>query len=236
LTEAETIEGIESDFALQYYARMRLIINLLPLLDLSSSPRVISIFCAGREGPLPSSLSEIDNAPGNFAPYPASTMMTLIFEYFASQHPKIVFVHTFPGLVDTKIFGQLFEGAPGVLWYLALIPRYMLLPIARRTLFRSPDEAGERVLFLATSKRYSPAGDEGRNDRGAGWVESPKGVGVARATVVKEGRGNGVYRIEPNDEACPESALLEGYRKEGKGKLIYEHALKVFGKALEMKE
>jgi hypothetical protein len=214
---------------------MRFIINLFPLLDLSSSPRVISVFCAGKEAPLPSSLSEIDNALGNFAPYPASTMMTLIFEYFASQHPKIAFIHTFPGLVDTKIFDQLFETAPGVLWYLALIPRFALLPIARRTLFRSPDEAGERVLFLATSKRYSPAGDEGRNDKGAGWVESPKGVSVAKATVVKEGRGNGVYRIEPNDETCPESALLEGYRNEGKGALIYEHALKVFEKALATK-
>jgi hypothetical protein len=70
---------------------------------------------------------------------------------------------------------------------------------------------------------------------GVGWVESPKGVSVAKATVVKEGKGNGVYRIEPNDETCPESAMLEEYRKEGKGKLIYEHALKVFEKALATK-
>jgi hypothetical protein len=111
----------------------------------------------------------------------------------------------------------------------------MLLPIARGTLFRSLDEAGERILFLATGKRYSPAGEQGRNDEGAGWVESPKGVSVARATVVKEGSGNGVYRIEPNDETCTESTMLEGYRKEGKGKLIYKHALKVFEKALETK-
>jgi hypothetical protein len=175
------------------------------------------------------------NRLGNFTQYPASTMMTLIFEYFASQHPKIAFIHTFSGLVDTKIFDQLFETAPGMLWYLALIPRFTLLPIARRTLFRSPDEAGERVLFLATSKRYSPAGDEGRNDTGAGWVEIPKGVGVARATVVKEGKGNGVYRIESNDEMCTENVMLDGYRKEGKGRLIYEHALKVFEKALAVK-
>jgi hypothetical protein len=45
--------------------------------------------------------------------------------------------------------------------------------------------------------------------------------------VVKEGRGNGVYRIELNDETCTESVMVEGYRKEEKGKLIYEHVLKV---------
>src|SRR5436190_19104892 len=49
LTEPESAEGIDILSSLSYYARLRIIYNLLPLLTASSNARVISVLAGGRE-------------------------------------------------------------------------------------------------------------------------------------------------------------------------------------------
>jgi hypothetical protein len=45
----ESVEGIDVPHALRYYSRLRFVYNLLPLLNASSSPRVVSILAGGKE-------------------------------------------------------------------------------------------------------------------------------------------------------------------------------------------
>ncbi len=69
----DVAEGIDTDLALQYYSRLCLINNLIPLLEQSVSPRVISIFLAGHEGALTSIIPPIMSvfrASSNLAPPP----------------------------------------------------------------------------------------------------------------------------------------------------------------------
>jgi hypothetical protein len=45
----ESTEGIDIPHALRYYTRLRFAFNLLPLLNASSSPRIVSILAGGKE-------------------------------------------------------------------------------------------------------------------------------------------------------------------------------------------
>jgi hypothetical protein len=101
-------EGLDKITSIRYYARMRLVVNLLPLLCAAPSLRVISVLAGGKEGQLwPDDFLlgkhySIGNAAGASA-----SMTTLFMEELAKQEPKskIVFVHVFPGLVtDTNLF------------------------------------------------------------------------------------------------------------------------------------
>jgi hypothetical protein len=233
LTATDTPEGIETDFALQYYSRQRLLNNLLPLLERSASPRVISILAAGFEGPIDKDdlerkkhYSFIKTSLG------AATMTDLFFEEIAKQHPTISFIHSYPGRVGTHIVDHMLGSAPGVLWFPAQIPRYTIIPIYTHFMCMTPDEAGERTLFLATSGRFPPASDHEGAGKTAGWVERPEGVGVARSTVMKDGQGNGVYRANWNGEIQKDSKVLDQYRQEELGQRVYEHTVEVWEKAL----
>jgi len=230
----DTSEGIETDFALQYYSRQRLILNMIPLLERSASPRVISILAAGFEGPI--DIKNLDcRQHYSFAraSRSAATMTDLMFEHIAKRHPMISFIHSFPGRVGTHILDHMLGTASGLLWYPALIPRYTIVPLYTHLLCISAEEAGERTLFLATSAKYPAAKEHELTRKVGGWADLPYGVGAARATVMKDGVGNGVYRTTWDGESCKESKLLDGYREDSLGRLVYEHTMGVFEKAVK---
>jgi hypothetical protein len=231
----DTTEGIETDLALQFYSRQRLVINLLPLLESSTSPRILSILVAGFEGPIDPKDLECRNHY-NFikAGLGAATMTDLMFEELAKSHPTVSFIHTYPGSVGTHLMDRMLASTPGLLWYPAQIPRYTILPMYTHLLSMSPQEAGERMLFLATSCRYPPASDHEITGHVDGLVKSPAGVLTARSTVMKDGTGNGVYRTNWNCETCKDSKILDKYREEGLGKVVYEHTMCVFERALRV--
>lgn len=106
------------------------------------------------------------------------------------------------------------------------------MPIYTHFLSTSPSVAGEKMLFLATSCKYPPASDHEKTGHVDGLVERPAGVAAAKPTVVKDGRGNGVYRLNWNCETCKESKILDGYREEGVGKTVFEHTMGVWERAL----
>ena len=54
------------------------------------------------------------------------------------------------------------------------------------------------------------------------------GVGVAKATVVQDGKGNGVYRADWKGDAFPDDKVLEQYREEGEGKRVWEYTLGIY--------
>jgi len=229
----DTSEGIETDLALQFYSRQRLLINLLPLLELSTSPRIISILCAGFEGTIsPSDLECRQHYNFVRASRAAATMTDLMFEELAKEHPSVSFIHVNPGSVGTHLMDHFLASTPGLLWYPAQIPRYTIVPLYTHFLSTSPNVAGERILFLATSCRYPPAADHSKKGHVDGFVERPAGIAAAKPTVMKDGSGNGVYRVDWNCETCKESKILDRYRGERMGKMVFEHVMGVFERAL----
>jgi hypothetical protein len=62
-------------------------------------------------------------------------------------------------------------------------------------------------------------------------VPIPARLGVARATVVQDGKGNGVYRTTEKGEVYPEKAILEKYRNEGLEKTVLEHTIALWERA-----
>ncbi|KAM3071927.1 hypothetical protein ACMFMG_008392 [Clarireedia jacksonii] len=223
----DSSEGIDIPHALRYYSRLRLAYNLLTLLQASPNPRVISILAGGKESAIDLDDLEVKN---NFSTMKAAkngtTQTTLAFEELAKQWPGISFVHKFPGFVDTGVLDRLMKTTKGFLWGPAMVFRWAILPIVN--LFSTTvEEAGERGLFIATSARYPPA------NGAKATVELPDGVQVAKPSVIDvEGKGNGVYRLGPDDETAPDGDVLPAYRKENAGAKVWESTLAVWERAL----
>ncbi|KAL9039461.1 MAG: hypothetical protein Q9214_004870, partial [Letrouitia sp. 1 TL-2023] len=101
---------LDKCFALSYYSRMRFIHNLLPLLNQSPAPRVVSVLAGGQERRLItddlglkhhfSLLNVIDQT---------TTMHTLALEHIAKTNPSISFLHVYPGWVQTDIMENFFN-------------------------------------------------------------------------------------------------------------------------------
>lgn len=219
--------------SLQHYSRLCLAINLLPLLTNSSSPRVISILAAGHEGPIDTSDLEVRTHYSLRRVFDAApTLTTLALEELAKRYPTVSFIHSFPGQVNTEIGHKALKTVPGLWYYPAQLLRVTVFsPVLMKIFCMSAEESGERTLFLATSARYPPAVVDEEGGKVAGLVQIPAGLDVARATVVRNGKGNGVYRTTEKGEVYPETALLEKYRNEELEKTVLEHTIAVCERA-----
>ncbi|XMA12230.1 hypothetical protein WAI453_005021 [Rhynchosporium graminicola] len=223
----ESEEGIDIPHALRYYSRLRFIYNLIPLLKASLLPRVISILAGGEESAIDIHDLEVKNyftfikAAEN-----GTTQTTLAFEELAKTNPEITFIHKYPGFVNSGVIDRLLASAAGLYAIPAYVARWTMVPIAN--LFSMTlDEAGERVLFLATSSRF-PAS---RTTETVG-VPLPSGVNLADASVIKDGVSNGVYRLLANDGSAKESPVMVGYRQDRTDKLVWEETQAVWERAL----
>ncbi|PQE16547.1 short-chain dehydrogenase reductase protein [Rutstroemia sp. NJR-2017a BBW] len=202
----ESTEGIDVPHALRYYSRIRLAYNLIPLLQVSPNPRVISILAGGQESAIDLDDLEVKNEFSTIkAAKNGTTQTTLALEELAKQYPGISFVHKYPGFVDTGVIDRLMKTTKGFLWGPATVFRWLLLPVVN--LFSTTvEEAGERGLFIAT---------------------------IANPSVVdSEGKGNGVYRLAADDESAPNGTVLPAYRKENAGAKVWESTLAVWERAL----
>jgi hypothetical protein len=225
----ESSEGIDIPHALRYYTRLAFVFQLVPVLLAAPVPRVISILAGGKEKEIDVTDLEVKN---NFGPIKAAengtTQTTLAFEELAKAYPSISFIHKLPGFVNSGVLDRLMSTATGLYIIPATLGRYLILPIINY-FSTSIDEAGERGLFIATSARYPPAKPSGDFV----GTEIPVGVDVAQASVVKDGVGNGVYRLGPEDDSAEVSPALVSYRADGTDKLVWEETKAVFERALE---
>ena len=225
----ETSEGIDLSLAIRYYARLRFVSNLLPLLNASPAGRVVAILAGGLEAELDFNDLEMKNNFDSFkAAANGATQTSLAFEELAKSNPNITFIHKYPGFVATGVLDYLMTTAKGFWIYPATLAKWILVPVVQ--LFATHvDIAGERGLFIATSARYPPAQPKTE----AVGVALPKGVGFAKASIVTAGKGNGVYLLNQNDDSAPDATIMPGYRDEGKGKVVWESTMGVWEKALE---
>jgi hypothetical protein len=158
-------------------------------------------------------------------------MTTLAFEELSKQYPTVGFIHSFPGAVNTEILPKALKTVPGFWHYPAQLLRITIVGPMLRIFCMSAQEAGERTLFLATSARYPAAVVNEEDGKIPGFMQVSNAIGVAQSTVVKDGKGNGVYRTTEKGEVCPEKKILEKYRAEGVGKVVLEHTISVFERA-----
>lgn len=214
----ESAEGLDRQFAIQYYSRMRFLVTLAPLLRHSPSPRVVSVLSAGNEGQLYEDdwlFKKRSIAKGLGAPM---SMTTLFLEEFARQpkNESMVLSHLYPGWVgDTgfKIYG--------VPWPLQKFLDWIIVPLGKRVGYTS-EEAGERVLFAATSGRYRRL-KEGMSAEGS-MVQ--KGV---------DGKvGSGVYLLGAASQTLEVNKTLKKLRGEGFAKKVYSHTMEEFEKIAKL--
>jgi hypothetical protein len=222
----ETTEGIDIGLSLRYFSRLRFVYNLLPLLNTSATPRVIAILAGGRETEFDINDIECKNNFGAImSAGVGTTLTTLAFEELAKTNPKITFIHKYPGFVNTGAAAKILNSVTGILAIPAQLAIWLVLPIVN--LFSTTQEvAGERGLFLATSARYPPSKSV------APGVALPTGVEVAKSTIVKDGKGNGVYTLDGLDDVTPDAPVMPGYRESDIGKTAWEKTQAVWDRAV----
>ena len=217
---ADTAEGLEASLTTRYYSRLRIAQLLLPLLDAAASPHVVSVLAGGQEG----ALQEDDLGlarPPHFtvarAAVHSATMGTLALEKLAAAHPRVSFVHTYPGIVDTPLFGRMATAG-----LLGLLVRCLLAPLVR--LFARPvAEAGQLGLFFATSGRYSVDG---------GGLVPPGDAGGAAALEkgARSNGGQGIFLVGAGGECVENERVLAPLRKKDMERKVWEHTEAVFAR------
>ena len=143
----ETSEGLDVKMALHYYSRVAAAQALMPLLERSASPRVLSILSGGVHSPYAGwssdtelktsySLANAANAAGFYN--------DVAWTVLAKEHPKVAFVHSAPGFVATS-------------WGTELNPVLRGLVRALQGAFgRSPADAAEMLAEPLLDTALSP--------------------------------------------------------------------------------
>lgn len=189
----------------------------------SPSPRIVSILAGGQEGELdPADFDLL--APGAYsigkAGNTAATMTTLAMEHLAASNPSLTFAQTFPGLVSTGLLNTTIKDLKGFRRVVGTLASWTVVPIIQRFVAMSPEEAGERALFVATSPRY------------AGISEIPGSADVAGALAPLQSSlpGRSVYRVHSDGETVTDNSILGFYREEKLGEKVWKHTLETFEK------
>lgn len=189
----DTSEGLDPSMSTRYYARLRLVQCLLPLLDAAPHARVVSVLAAGEESPLHEADMDLRD-PQNWSMWNASrhacTMGTLALERIAREHPRLSILHCHPGPVAT----------PG----LARSNAFGLNPSNPR----SQDEAGQRILFAATSDRYAVQSAV-QSAVPPGRVPVPEGLQPASPSA------GGIFLLGADGEVKDSEAVLGPMRERG---------------------
>ncbi|KAF9769140.1 hypothetical protein IL306_013502 [Fusarium sp. DS 682] len=218
-----TEEKLDLCFALSFYIRMRLVQRLLLMLMQAPHPRVLSVLAGGHEGPLFTNNGDIGlRKKGNYtaprAVNQVTTMHSLAFIYFASQYPKVSWLHAHPGWVATTFLSDLLQSA-GLIGTLAssiIMPAYRCIAI-------SEDESGHRQASYALSRRY-PSRD----------MICSAVVDVTDQAAC-HGPCSGFYRVLSDGNTATDAKVLGPLEKEEWPRKIFEHTQRVFDEILDQK-
>ena len=218
--EIDTSETLDKVFSLSYYARMRFIHNLLPLLNNAPNPRVLSVLAGGQERKLIThDLALKTNYSIPNVVDQTTTMHTLALEHIAKSNPSISFLHVYPGWVQTDFVDKFFASVSGLnsplYTFLITLAQWLFTPIF--SLFAtSVHDSGQRQLFHATSPRYPSARtlqSRSRNPENAFECSVP---------------GNGVYRVTATGETVSDAKVLGPLREARMDEKVWDHTIEVF--------
>ena len=175
--------------------------------------RVLNILAAGEE----STDLYLDDLtlkkPGHFSvpayAKHAATSVTLALKHIAEEEENsdIVFIHAHPGMVSTNLFQKS--------WGDKYDPESAHFPMPTRHIFQcTPEQAGQRCLYLATSAEYG-------------------GVGVAlqhgrqKAETIAHGNKGSLFAISDRLEFLQPDKLLDELQEMGAPEVIWTHTMAV---------
>jgi len=131
--------------------------KLLPLLNQSPSPRVLSVLNGGKEGRMRHDDLHLVQHWSPLAVVGHSTTMTsLAFEYLAKHNRNICFLHVYPGWVRTENFARLSEKASGLVWNTVVMLVRGLVGVLARLFGMSSNDCGQRQAFHLASSAFKP--------------------------------------------------------------------------------
>ncbi|KAK9425005.1 putative Ketoreductase (KR) domain-containing protein [Seiridium unicorne] len=151
-----TTEGLETCLTISYTSRMRLLFNLLPLLDRSAHPRVLSVLNGGKEKRIAEEDVGLEKSWSIIGAVNQSTLFTsLTFEGLAADRPNLTLIHNAPGMVESDNVRRNSQ-AEDTPFSRRIIMRIikLVMRVVRYFLGMSPKEAGERQTYHLTSENY----------------------------------------------------------------------------------
>lgn len=215
----ETSEGVEITQSLEYYSRMLFILHLLPLLNRAEAPRVVSVLGGGMEN-LRVDLDDIDlKKPGNFGLVKAQTqwaiLNTIALEKLADDNPRVTFVHSWPGWVDTGNVRRGLKPNSIKAWivWLTLEPLIALLSF-------SDAESGQRHLYQCTSAAFG--------GHGIPWKGKP-GLNS------REQQSSGLFLVNYKCDSTPNAKVVPILREKGRSK-VWDHTYKILQPYLQTEQ
>jgi hypothetical protein len=194
-------------------------LSLLPLLKASSShPRVVSILQAGQEKadidlddldvrkPVKTTWEYVGRCAAAIV-----TMTTLFLEQLAEQNPGVTFVHKYPGLVKTNIFGQGWGSA----WSVRKVLFTYVVPAVVGLTGISEEEIGQRGVYTLFSARFGGSG--------VGDSNGEKLLGNSKGGTAHEG----VFLVKENDETVVNTKVLATLRGLGASDRVYKETMAI---------
>jgi hypothetical protein len=217
-----TEEGLHYAMAVTYYARIRFILNLLPLITAADGlKRVVNVAVGTKEGHVFDTDWQGYKIPFSGARGHLASTITLAQLALSKSAPEVGFVHGFPGAVKTGLL----RGDEGLVWWVMKVAEVFVLPV-RVWMGSLPGvgegECGERHVYLCTSGRY-PGRDEER-DREGDREGDEAAVGVD-GTV-----GSGVYSVDWDGEGAGVKTVnvIQGLVEDGMVEKLWDHTMGEF--------
>jgi len=150
----------------------------------------------------------------------ASFMTTFFFEELAARHPRVSFVHAYPGEVITPEF-QRAEFPVAMKWFFFLV----VLPILKVTgQTFGYEEVGERMMFDSVSARFPPkeVADGGDNRM------LPLSEGMDAIAGSDGESASGSYCVSCTGDKVDNATRLAKLRAQDARSIIWEHTVAIF--------
>lgn len=211
-------ERLDRITAVRHHSRMLLAANLMPLLEASRrGGRVLAVLAGGKEGAVyPDDLALRDPAHRAFRNLAgaSTTYVTLGLEQLARRHPRVSFVHAFPGLVQSNLLNDPEQFGPVFRFFM----NWVILPILGPFVWTKPDVFGERLVYVASSPNFgAPGSDE---DLAVGSNGE---------------KGSGVYTINETQEPVHSDKVLKPLREQKMDDKIWDYTQGDFKRILGRK-
>jgi hypothetical protein len=188
-----------------------MMIQLLPLLKLSQNPRIVSVLSAGNET-ASIFLDDLDlKQPGHHSllnlAKSTSTYTTLTMARLAKENPGVVFIHHYPGGVQTDLFKKVW----GNKWYWPVVNG------AYSMMGTSPEDAAEKIVYLITSAKYGGKG-------------VPLSAGQSPAlTMARTKQADALYAITDKVKEIQQEKVMGQLKAMNAGDILWRKTLDVLG-------
>ena len=204
--------------SVNYYSRIRFIMNLMPQISAAGDDgelsRVISVLAAGSEADVDMDDLDLKRKFTLHAALAHCVLMTdFMMEEFAKRYQNTAFSHSYPGTIKTGIANQLSGPVRLAVKVLYAVMTPWILNV---------QESGERHVFQITSAVYP-------SRRGGTGVPIPEGMDVMQGS---DGvKGSGAYLLDWDGKAAGDVKILRKYREMNASARILEHTMEIMKQA-----